>query len=157
MVPTINTYEDIQNLLISQDKCLVLNNPTLLDGYAIIRVGKNRMPQRLHRVVYTFLKGEIPKGLCICHSCDNRRCGNIDHLWLGTHTDNMQDMKKKGRLKLPDTKGSKHGLSKLTEENVIKIRQLLKIGMLKVDIGKMFNVNRTTIHKIAIRIRWKHI
>src|SRR5712675_1429552 len=50
-----------------------------------------------HRLFYTFFKGEIPPGLKVLHSCDNRKCCNPRHLSLGTQQDNLEDMRKKGR------------------------------------------------------------
>ncbi len=52
---------------------------------------------RGNRLMWTLLKGEIPRGLHVCHSCDNPKCLNIKHLWLGTNKDNAVDMSRKGR------------------------------------------------------------
>ena len=61
-----------------------------------------------HRVAYLVFKGEIPSGLEVMHSCDNPKCINPDHLKLGTHQENMNDMKSKGRAKGP-SRSYKHG------------------------------------------------
>lgn len=64
-------------------------------GYGMIRhLGKN---MRANRVMYSLAKGPIPEGLFVLHKCDNPKCINPDHLWLGTHQDNMDDMMRKDR------------------------------------------------------------
>ena len=66
-------------------------------GYGMIR---DELKMRTtHRVSYEEHKGSIPKGMCVCHTCDNPICCNPDHLWLGTMKQNMRDMHNKGRAK----------------------------------------------------------
>jgi hypothetical protein len=54
-----------------------------------------------HRMSYTLFKGPIPEGMLVCHTCDNRKCVNPDHLFIGTFKDNYQDAYKKGRISPP--------------------------------------------------------
>lgn len=62
-------------------------------GYGLV----GRGDKRAHRVAYAFAKGD-PSGMFVCHSCDNPRCINPDHLWLGTPGDNMRDARDKKRF-----------------------------------------------------------
>ncbi len=65
------------------------------DGYGVTRIGMKVLPA--HRVAYELINGEIFDSLEICHKCDNPKCINPDHLFSGTHLENMQDMKLKNR------------------------------------------------------------
>lgn len=119
-------------------------------GYGEIEVFGTK---KAHRVSWTVTFGEIPDGLFVCHKCDNRKCCNPYHLFLGTNDDNMKDMAKKGRSHRP--KGEKNHFAKLTSEQVVHIRNLYEEGLTYVQISKMFGVCRSTIGGIITNKVWK--
>jgi len=65
--------------------------------FALISSGPRHLSRRAHKVLYEHIHGVIPVGLVVCHTCDNRLCVRIDHLWVGTQADNLKDMTDKGR------------------------------------------------------------
>lgn len=65
-------------------------------GYGLIRQEKKM--RTVHRVSYEeHYNKQVPKDMCVLHTCDNRKCVNPDHLWIGTHQDNVDDMMRKNR------------------------------------------------------------
>lgn len=94
-----------------------------------------------HRAAYEAFVGEIPKGLHICHKCNNPSCCNPEHLYAGTHYDNMQDRKKAGGY----TKSPK---KKLTKEICKSIRDDNRKGLPVIKITKMYGLSKTTINRV---------
>lgn len=96
-----------------------------------------------HRVAYEMLVGEIPDGMDVCHRCDNRSCVNPDHLFVGTRSENMADMKAKGR-------GSGGCRKHITEAQVQEVRRRLAAGIPQADIASAMNINRGTVSNIKL-------
>ena len=119
--------------------------------------------EKAHRVSFMLFNGPIPKNMLVCHSCDNRKCVNPSHLFLGTHHDNAMDRQAKGRSRGGFVTGHKMsvgsacGRSKLTEEDIPVIRALLAEGKTAVSIGEMFGVNHSQISRIKTGERWTHV
>lgn len=97
-----------------------------------------------HRFSYLIHIGQIPDGIYVCHKCDNPLCVNPNHLFLGTHQDNMKDMTQKNRA----YKGrgeEKHWLSKLTNNQANEIRNS---DLSQSKLAKIYGVSQTTIGRI---------
>lgn len=145
-----------------------------------------RQAHRAHRVAWMLTFGEIPAALFVLHRCDNPKCVRPEHLFLGTHTDNMNDRDSKGRqaqgerhamTTLPDLrgrlskimssskkhkesrpKGSTHWNSQVTERDVLKIRAEYtgKYGQY-ISLAKKYKTTRVVIMNIVKRKTWQHV
>lgn len=102
------------------------------------------------RMAWMIANGPIPKGLCVCHTCDNRACVNPRHLWLGTIAENNADKAAKGR----SSWGEKNPNSKLMEEDILDIRQRLTVGESQASIARYFKVSNTMISNIRTKKSW---
>ena len=121
-------------------------------GYA--EISHNAKKERANRISYQAFKGEVPSHLFICHTCDNPACVNPDHLYIGTHQNNVDDKLKRNK----QPRGEEIKLAKLTEKDILKIRELWeKRYMSQQKIADQFGVIQTTISRIVLRQTWKHI
>jgi hypothetical protein len=115
--------------------------------YGVMRFqGKIR---KAHRVsACAFLGFDINSTLLVCHTCDNPCCVNPNHLFIGTHKHNNDDMRRKGR--------GNYG-AKLTEAEVTDIRQRFEHGESVAALANAFHVHYGTVHQIIHRKLWKTV
>jgi hypothetical protein len=114
----------------------------------------DQKPTYVHRISFELANGPITNGLHVLHQCDNRKCVNPSHLFLGTQQDNMKDMNAKGRHKFGRHLGTKNPSARLTEQQVLEIRSLKES---RHALAAKYQVAVCTIDDIKSRKTWKHI
>lgn len=138
-------------------------------GYGVFHIKNSKFSA--HRISYIINKGDL-KNLLVCHSCDNPSCVNPDHLFLGTHQDNMNDMKRKKRaigivrkmrsykyvssFNINCTPSSRKRL-KLCRISALVIRDANKIGLRTKDIARYFNAGLATIRDVVSGRTWHNV
>lgn len=133
-------------------------------GYVQVKVDGKMVSA--HRKAWEESKGPIPDGLCVCHKCDVRNCVNPEHLFLGTHKENIADAIKKGRapqlsgappvpFTTERTGGEKNIKAKLNRNQVQEIRRLYSAGANSQGyLANKYSVTRSTISKIVRGDTW---
>lgn len=132
------------------DECWMWISRKHKDGYGFLKIqGKYWLA---HRAVYAYCNGPIPTGKVIRHSCDTPACCNPNHLLIGTQIDNIQDRQDRGRHVA--CHGTKSGMSKLSESQVLAIR---KDDRFQKVIADDYGIGQSTVSSIKTRQTWKHI
>lgn len=142
-------------LLDKNGECLEWPKSKQSQGYGQLRIGSrstgNSRVVLAHRAAYFIAHGEIDNSLFVCHSCDNPACCNPDHLFLGTHQQNMDDMDQKGRRVIPDRKGEKNGRAVLDQEKVLAIR--IAEGSYRA-LAEQYGVSKSQIARVKTSQQW---
>lgn len=161
--------EHHENCLECSTKCKILNRYKIVNGcwewqgkinesgYGVLNIRENgkKIDVLVHRESYKLLKENIPNGMCVLHKCDNPSCCNPEHLWIGTNKENTQDCVKKGRFCNGHLRSKASG--KLTEDQVIEIREMHKNGINKKEITEKFGISIHHLNGILAYRFWKYI
>ena len=124
-------------------------------AYSRVLVGSRATGRKhvyAHRFVWETLNQPLTPGQCVLHRCDNPKCINPEHLFVGTQADNMKDMAAKGRGGAP--RGAKHLSAKLTEEQA---KYVLASSANSSALAKELGVTYQTIYALRTGITWKHL
>ncbi len=113
------------------------------NGYGIFGENRNKNVGA-HRKAWELTNGKIPNKLCVLHKCDNRKCVNPSHLFLGSHSDNTRDMDRKGR----------RGKKKLSIQDVLQIKKALSVGVRQITLANKYCVSRPLIAQIKAGTVW---
>ena len=131
--------------------CWIWNGALFKTGYGSFWFdGQNRLA---HRISYQIYIDQNLNDKHVLHKCDNRKCVNPIHLFLGTELDNHRDKVIKGR----SARGIRNGSAKLTDKDVIEIRILYPVVKSMRKLCDMYNVTRTAIRRVVRYTGWKHV
>ncbi len=143
--------------VLEDDKCWEWTASRRPQGYGQLNI--NRKLYYAHRISWQIANQKsVPKGIQVLHSCDNRKCVNPSHLWLGSQKDNIRDMVAKGRNNPWSPKGEAHPMARLCEGEVKAIRLLYATGKYTYnELSKKFDINQGHVGNIVNGKIWKHI
>lgn len=134
----------------NHDSCWLWHGSVAPNGYGQLHVVQRpgvSVPVGAHRIAWELAAGPIPAGMSVLHRCDVKRCCNVRHLFLGTHTDNMRDASAKGRLSVP-----RPNRRKVTDADIEEMKAMRRSGLRLVQIAAHFNVTKSFV-SMAVRGR----
>ena len=145
------------NILINgSNECIEWKGTIKSNGYGQFKTLKQKWVHS-HRYSYELFIGKIAENMCVLHKCDNRRCINPRHLWLGTKKVNTQDMINKNRRIIFPLKGERNGMSKLKEQDIKYIRESYSSNNNCTKLSNIYGVSISTIDRIVHNITWRNI
>ena len=158
-LPTMSTMDRLMNKIKVNHKtnCWEWTGATY-NGYGKTTIGSridnSRKTITVHRLSYELNNGTIPQGMFVCHKCDNRKCINPDHLFVGTRQDNVDDRESKNRNIVKT--GESNPTSKLTQKIVKNCRwENAFQGVSVYSLAKKYGVNKKTMQNAVKGVTWK--
>ena len=128
-----------------------------INGWGYGSLVMNGHKRSASKVAWELTNGPVPDGLLVCHTCDNRRCVDPAHLFLGTPADNSRDMAAKGRNRGFGSPGTPSPSLRFTDDQVRSMRQLRSEGLSYEKIGKRFDAFPMVVYRIVNRRQRKDV
>jgi hypothetical protein len=147
----LHLKERFEKLVIKKDEGCWGWKGSITNGYA--KIAFENLPLSGHRASWIIFKGVLPKKLFVCHKCNNALCTNPEHLYLGTHKQNMKDRKNCRR----DPVGEKNGMSKLKEKEVLEMKKMFKKKISGAEIARFFNISPGIVSEIKNGHYWAYL
>lgn len=150
-----NAVFDARYVIVSESGCWIWTGQVNGDGYGRMRSkATNGRFVMAHRYAYARHVGAIPEGACVCHRCDVPICVNPDHLWVGSHAENMADRNAKGRASGGSLCGASSPASKLTEKTVAAIKSDPRSYN---EICREYGIAKSHVSRIKHGKTWAHL
>lgn len=124
-------------------------------GYGVMAIG-HRDRMTVPRVSWRVHYGEVPPGLCVLHRCDNKLCGNPEHLFLGDHQANTDDKLAKKRMRHGHLCGAANPGARLDWDKVEAIRRRCDAGETTYMLAVEFGINQALVWRVWRRRSWRH-
>jgi len=144
-----------EKYVVKQEGCWDWKGCIHRSGYAPMLFLNPGQQKNAHIVSWILHNGEVPKGLWVLHKCDNRKCTNPEHLFLGTAKDNTDDKDRKNRGN--HAHGESHTHAILTVEKVKEIRKKLSMGITMKRLSEEYNISSGALYAIKKNTTWKHV
>jgi hypothetical protein len=155
-MPLIDRFLGRVSMLPDASGCWLWTGLLTKNQYAFMKLGQKNITG--HRLSWQLFRGPIPERLYVLHRCDVRCCVNPEHLFLGTHRDNVMDMHKKGRWKpLRSRAGANGSNAKLTEEDVREIRRLRREKVPLKVVSSRFGIGVAHVVSICKYKVWTYV
>jgi hypothetical protein len=131
----------------SGNGCIEWLGASLKAGYGLFKIAGTRQNILAHRYAYEEKFGPVPYGMYVCHRCDNPRCVNQDHLFLGTPKDNVQDMIQKDRRVIKSLSNESNSSAVLTDKQVLEMRALRGV-ITQRAMAQKFGIGTSQVSRI---------
>lgn len=135
--------------------CWLWQGGCISSGYGATTIGRRQV--LVHRLAFELKHDREPGEAEVCHTCDTPACCNPDHLFLGSHQQNMADSKAKGRHRFTNNgrRGVEHHAAKLDPDKVREARKLHSFGWSYAALARRYGVFETPIKRAVLGLTWK--